>query len=253
MKQWYQELFENYSEKYDQESFTFGTPGEVDFIEQEIGSDKKKKILDIGCGTGRHAIELAKRGYSVTGIDLSADQLKRAGEKAAEAGVEVEFMQKDACQLDFEEDFELAIMICEGAFSLMETDEKNFMILQGVYRALKPGGKLIFTTLSALYPLYHSVKDLINESGSELRSGDNSFDLMTFRDISWIEFADDDGNMKKLHCNERYYTPPELTWLLKSIGFVNTGIYGCTLGAFSRNDVLSTGDYEMLVIAEKPA
>ncbi len=48
-----------------------GTRGEVDFIEKEINFDKTKRILDIGCGTGRHAIELAKRGYNVTGIDLS--------------------------------------------------------------------------------------------------------------------------------------------------------------------------------------
>jgi SAM-dependent methyltransferase len=253
MKHWYQELFENYARKYDEEDFTQGTIGEADFIEQEIGSDKSAKILDIGCGTGRHSIELAKRGYQVTGVDLSEDQLNRAREKAAAAGVKISFLQKDATQLDFNEQFELAIMICEGAFPLMETDEKNFMILQGAFRALKPGGKLIFTTLSALFPLFHSVKDFINDNATGMVTGDNSFDPMTFRDISWIEFTDDDGNKKKLHCNERYYTPPELSWLLKSIGFVNTGIYGCRLGAFSRNDSLSTDDYEMLVITQKPS
>lgn len=253
MKQWYEELFENYANKYDKESFTQGTIGEVGFIEREIDFNKSSQILDIGCGTGRHAIELAKRGYHVTGVDLSENQLNRASEKASSAGVHVTFIQKDACNLDFDQNFELAIMICEGAFPLMETDEKNFMILQGAYRALKPGGKLIFTTLSALYPLFHSVKDFINESGSEVKSGDNSFDLMTFRDISWIEYADDSGVAKKLWCNERYYAPSEISWLLGSIGFVNTGIFAATIGAFSRNDALSTGDYEMLVITEKPA
>lgn len=59
MKQWYEEFFENYAESYDKECFTQGTLGEVDFIEQEIGFDKSKRILDIGCGTGRHAVELA--------------------------------------------------------------------------------------------------------------------------------------------------------------------------------------------------
>jgi SAM-dependent methyltransferase len=179
--------------------------------------------------------------------------LKAPEKKLKQKSVHVDFFQKDACNLDFSEEFNLAIMICEGAFPLMETDEKNFSILQGAFRALKPGGKLIFTTLSALYPLFHSVKDLINSTGSDVISGDNSFDLMTFRDISWIEFSDDDGQKNKLYCNERYYTPPELKWLLKSIGFVNMGIYGCKLGAFSRNDQLSTGDYEMLVITEKPS
>ena len=70
MKPWYEELFTDYARTYDKESFTQGTIQEVDFIESEIDSDKNRNILDIGCGTGRHAIELAKRGYKVTGIDL---------------------------------------------------------------------------------------------------------------------------------------------------------------------------------------
>ena len=70
MKQWYESLFENYGLKYDNEIFTQGTIGECDFIEIEIKSNKNLKILDIGCGTGRHSIELTKRGYQVTGIDL---------------------------------------------------------------------------------------------------------------------------------------------------------------------------------------
>jgi len=78
MKQWYESLFENYGLKYDNEIFTQGTSGECDFIENEIASDKNLKILDIGCGTGRHSIELTKRGYHVTGIDLSDSQLLRA-------------------------------------------------------------------------------------------------------------------------------------------------------------------------------
>ena len=82
MPKWYEALFENYGMKYDRESFVQGTMGECDFIEEEINYDQTRRILDIGCGTGRHSIELAKRGYQVTGIDLSESQLKRAKEKA---------------------------------------------------------------------------------------------------------------------------------------------------------------------------
>ena len=89
MKQWYEELFENYGIKYDNESFTQGTTGECDFIEKEIGYNRELKILDIGCGTGRHSIELAKRGYKVIGVDLSESQLKRAREKAGKQNVQV--------------------------------------------------------------------------------------------------------------------------------------------------------------------
>ena len=83
MKQWYESLYENYSRKYDKEPFVQGTVGECDFIEQEINRDKSVRIIDIGCGTGRHAIELTKRGYNVTGVDLSEDQIKRAKEKVS--------------------------------------------------------------------------------------------------------------------------------------------------------------------------
>ncbi|MCD4783772.1 MAG: class I SAM-dependent methyltransferase, partial [Candidatus Eremiobacteraeota bacterium] len=82
MKQWYESLFEDYGRKYDNEIFTQGTIGECDFIEKEIDLNKSLKIIDIGCGTGRHSIELTKRGYKVTGIDLSESQLERAKEKA---------------------------------------------------------------------------------------------------------------------------------------------------------------------------
>jgi len=77
MKQWYESLFENYAQKYDKECFVQGMLGECDFIEQEINCDKSLKIIDIGCGTGRHSVELAKRGYQIMGIDLSESQLKR--------------------------------------------------------------------------------------------------------------------------------------------------------------------------------
>jgi ubiquinone/menaquinone biosynthesis C-methylase UbiE len=250
MKQWYEELFTNYAETYDKESFTQGTLGEVDFIEQEINFDKTKRILDIGCGTGRHAIELTKRGYQVVGVDLSASQLKRAKEKTITASVKVDFIQKDARQLDLDNEFNIVIMICEGAFPLMETDEMNFQILQGATKALKKNGKFIFTTLNALFPLYHSVKDFLNENSGETTTDELTFDLMTFREHSTMTTEDDSGNKKVFDCNERYYAPSEITWLLKSLGFKKIGIHGCKLGKFSRDDKLTTDDFEMLVIAE---
>jgi 2-polyprenyl-3-methyl-5-hydroxy-6-metoxy-1,4-benzoquinol methylase len=250
MAKWYEELFENYAETYETEVYTKGTIGEIDFIEKEIKHDKSKKILDIGCGTGRHSIELAKRGYNITGIDLSECMLEMAKQKTKEAKVKVEFIKADARYLKFEKEFDLALILCEGGFSLMETDEMNYMILQSASRSLKDNGKLILTTLNGLFPLFHSVKDFINSNSVDGKSQDNTFDLMTFRDKSIIEVTDDDGNSKKIKCDERYYVPSEMTWLLKSLGFEKVDIYGCKLGAFSRDDKLTTEDYEMLIIAE---
>lgn len=251
MKQWYEELFINYANTYDKEVFITGTAIEVDFIEREINYDKTKKILDIGCGTGRHSIELLKRGYKVKGFDLSEDQLAKAREKAKACGVDFVCERKDARDFDYEFEFDLGIMICEGAFPLMETDEMNFKILQNAYKSIKPDGKLIFTTLNGLFPLFHSVKEFINQTDRENRSQENTFDLMTFRDHSLYEAVDDSGVKKILTCNERYYVPSEITWLLKSIGFKTIEIFGAKLGAFSRSDKLTTEDFEMLVISTK--
>jgi len=209
MKQWYESLFENYAHKYDKESYVQGTVGECDFIEREINRDKSLKILDIGCGTGRHAIELTERGYKVTGIDLSANQITRAREKAREAGLTIDFLIQDARNLPFNNVFDLAIMLCEGGFSLMETDEMNFAILKEAAKALKSKGKFIFTTLNGLFPLFHSVNDFYKSEQKEGQSRCNqcSFDLMTFRDHNTVDFEDDSGNKRELSCNERYYVP----------------------------------------------
>ncbi len=253
MKPWYQALFENYGQKYDSENFAQGTSGECNFIEKEINYDKSLRILDIGCGTGRHSIELAKRGYHLTGVDLSDSMLHRARQKAIEAKVIVDFRQGDARSLPFDDEFDLAIMLCEGGFPLMETDEMNFQILQNAAKAIKQGGKFIFTTLNGLFPLFHSVKDFM-ESHSEdgnATYAEHSFDLMTFRDHNITSFVDDDGVEHRLACNERYYVPSEITWLLKSLGFHKIDIMGARLGEFSREHTLTTEDFEMLVVAEK--
>lgn len=252
MKQWYEELFENYGLKYDNEVYVHGTIGECDFFEKEIGYNKSARILDIGCGTGRHSIELAQRGYKVVGIDQSESLLKRAREKTSEQKVQVDFQKHDARNLPYLNEFNLVIMICEGAFPLMETDEMNFQILQNAGKALLAKGKLIFTTLNGLFPLFHSVKDFYDSQTKEenVKCDILSFDLMTFREHNTISVEDDFGKTKELQCNERYYVPSEITWLLKSLNFKTIDIYGAKLGAFSRNDKLSTEDFEMLIVAE---
>jgi len=250
---WYEKLFENYAEKYENECFTKGTLGECNFLEQEFGFDKSKKIIDIGCGTGRHTIELTKRGYDVLGIDLSENMLKKAHEKADNIGVNIKVMQLDARNLSFNKEFDYAIMLCEGSFPLMETDEENFKILQGISFSLKDKAKLIFTTLNGLFPVFNSINDFFNENKVEQNAQYNStgFNIMTFRDHNITTIIDDDNNERSIECNERYYIPSEITWLLKTVGFDKVDIFGAKLGNFSRNDLLTTKDYEMLIIAEK--
>ncbi|MGV8120088.1 MAG: methyltransferase domain-containing protein [Candidatus Xenobiia bacterium LiM19] len=250
MPMWYEELFRNYSRSYEKECFTQGTVGEVDFLEKELGGNKNAKILDIGCGTGRHSIELAKRGYrNITAFDLSKDQITRARENADREKVSINFTIRDARDFNFKGRIDLAIMLCEGSFPLMETDEMNYAILKNAFRSLKRPGKLIFTTLNGLFPLFHSVQEFMEKHDQKYSK--NTFDLMTFREHTRMKVTDDSGNEKTIESNERYYVPSEITWQLKCIGFGRTDIFGAKLGAFSREDGLTTEDYEMLVIAGK--
>jgi len=253
VKQWYEKLFENYADHYDLEIFTQGTLGECDFIEKELHYDKSLSILDVGCGTGRHAIELTKRGYRVIGIDFSEAQLKKAIEKAKASGLEIPFLKHDARNLPFDKEFDVAIMLCEGAFPLMETDAMNFAILKSVTQSLKDSSKFIFTTLNGLYPLHHSIHDFHSteqsKEGAHHISG--TFDLMTFRDHNTTTYTDDAGVEHRVECSERYYVPSEISWLLQSLGYKTISVFGAKIGAYSRADKLTTEDYEMLVIAEK--
>lgn len=135
----------------------------------------------------------------------------------------------------------------------METDEMNYQILHNAAKALTVKGKFIFTALNGLFPLFHSAKDFYDKNHTEGNAAVEtlSFDLMTFREHNTISMKDDSGKQKILECNERYYVPSEITWQLKSLGLNNINIYGAKLGAFSREDELTTEDFEMLVIAEK--
>ena len=178
----------------------------LDTIDTYLDGRQPLHVLDIGCGTGRHTIELTRRGYTVVGVDLSDSQLERARQKASMENLQIDFQKRDARDLPFLHEFDVVIMLCEGGFSLMETDTMNYRILRNASNALKQKGKLIFTTLNALFPLFHSVKDFIDSNKKEGNSTCESisFDLMTFRERSIVHAEDDLGNKKELLCSVRY-------------------------------------------------
>ncbi len=237
-KQWYEIHYKNSAHVYEEESFVQGTINEVDFVENELKHKKDVTILDVGCGTGRHSIELAKRGYqNVVGIDLSESLINRAKQIAFDEKIDITFERKNACELDYDNQFDFAMIMCEGAFSLVESDEKDNRILQGVYNALRPNGKFIMTAPSALFQIKNS-------------DGEN-FDLLTFRETFKLNSKDDFGNIRKLVCTQRYYTPTELRFIMTNIGFKNIEFFGCNPGDFSRDNQLNCDMFELMVVARK--
>ncbi len=101
------------------------TARQVDFFEKEIGYDRAKAVLDVGCGNGRHALALARRGYRVTGIDLSDHALIEARRLAANENLQVNFFCQDARALTFYDQFQAALLINRSAFSVMEETETS--------------------------------------------------------------------------------------------------------------------------------
>jgi len=235
-RQWYEELYEDF-DAYSDEPYTKNTQAEVDFVEQEIGYDRSKRILDVGCGNARHVLELARRGYHVVGIDLSESMLAQGRRTAKNENLNVKLIQCDARELESQDEFGVAIMLCEGAFSLMEEDEMDEAILANVSRALNSDGKLILTAPNASFILTQ-------------KSGD-SFDEVTFRERFKLDKTKPDGSKKTLDCTQRYYTCPELKRMLKEAGFQSVEFFACTKAGYNRKLKPNKNHFELGAIAAK--
>ena len=123
----WKDFFDIYAPHYMKESFTRNTRAEVDFLVDVMELEPGALVLDVGCGTGRHSIELARRGYKVTGVDMSEGMLKEAARTAEQAGVCVEWIQQDATKLKLDSCYDACICLCEGAFGLLNAGEDTVL------------------------------------------------------------------------------------------------------------------------------
>ncbi len=118
------------------------TAAEIDFIEAELTLAAGARLLDVGCGFGRHSIELARRGYAVVGIDPAAAMIAAARLCAEETAVSVDFRQVYAEQFVAEKPFDAAICLFTSLGQVSEQGE-NSGLARRVYDALKPGGQFM--------------------------------------------------------------------------------------------------------------
>ena len=256
-KPWYKALFERDYFDY----FYVGGPrgifsdeerarqaeAQVDFIVQALEPPEGARILDLGCGWGRHAVRLAQRGYRVTGLDLSAYHLRLAKSAARKAGVEVEWLHGDMREIPGPRGRYDAVINCFTTFGYFEDEVEDQRVLDGVARALRPGGRFFV--------------DLINQPGLMRRfqerdwqqRADGSFtleyrrfDVHTGRsEADWYFFGPNGERRHQFH-SVRLYTFPELAAMLSRAGMTVRR----TWGNFDDSE-LGLHSPRMIVLAEK--
>lgn len=237
------DFFDHHAPVYDDNCFTKNTLREVDFLVEELALAPARTVLDVGCGTGRHAVELARRGCCVTGIDLSRGMLEQARRRAESAGVAVDFRQGDATEFSVEHPFDVVIGLCEGAFGLLGRGDDPIgqpqAILRRVAAALKPGGRCLFTVLNACAMIRR-------HTPADAASG--AFDPHTLTEVSDCQPPGSDADPIKLR--ERGFVPTELVLLYTAAGLEVEHIWGGTAGNWGRRP-LELDEMEIMVVARR--
>ena len=228
---WFEPLAEHMGSAYLRYSFTKGTVNEIDFIVSQLGLQPGARILDVGCGPGRHSHELARRGFLVHGIDISQAFIDLATANAVDGS---SFERMDARAMTFDNEFDVAICLCQGAFGLMTAGGHDIDVLTGIRRALKPTGTLVLSAFNA----YFAVK-YFDEAVFDADSGVNH---------EKTEVRNQNGEVLGADLWTGCYTPRELRLMLEKAKMNVRDIFSVDPGAYA-NAVPSLETSEYLVIA----
>ena len=233
---WYEAFGDALGEDYLKYPWVPSTIPDCDYLERALEVRPGDRLLDVGCGVGRHVVELAGRGYRMTGIDVSRGLLKVGERLAREAGVEVELRHLDARILDYDSEFDAVYSVCEGAFSLVPTDEENLAILDGMRKAVKPGGR-VSVCASHVYSgaeRFWELDPLDNRGGP--RSQTKLFE-------GEPDYPEDVFDLA--------FTARELRLMCRLAGLECLGVYGGIAGSYSQRPP-QRGDWELILLGRRP-
>lgn len=225
-------------EEYLSESFTKNTLAEVDFVMDACGLAPGMRVLDMGCGPGRHSLEMARRGLRVTGVDFTERFIAFARDRArAEEGLaeRTEFVVADARDFVRPTTFDAAVCLCEGAFALLQTDEDNVRVLRHIAASLKPDAPFLLTTLNG----YRSIRRA-SSVGSAVE--ETTLDPLTMVE-TWRP-AD------KSALPGRHYIVPELVKMHREAGLSVDHVWGGTAGNWGRRP-LDWDEIEVMLLSRK--
>mgnify|MGYP006290922965 CR=1 FL=1 len=212
------------------EPFLFTEAHEAE-AEEEVGRLRERgppagpRVADLCCGTGRHAVPLARRGYDVTGIDRTAPYLDRARARAARAGVEVEWLEQDVRSYRRPHAHDLAISMYTS-LGYFRDDADDFRVIENARASLAPGGLLVIEMVS---------REWIAENFAETLSDDGPGGAVLFRRHRIVEdwrrihnrwTLVEGGRAEHFEFEQRIYSGPELETLLRRAGFDEVSLYG---------------------------
>lgn len=127
------------------------TVSEVDRIITMLKPLGSERVLDLGCGTGRHSLELARRGFSVVGVELLEANVKVAEDAAEAQSLSIDFVQADLRDLEFREEFDLVVTFNDGGIGYFESDAENLRTFEVISLALKDSGRHLGQTPNVLF------------------------------------------------------------------------------------------------------
>ena len=220
---------------------------EVTFVEESLGVAPGGVVLDLGCGSGQHAVELASRGYGVVGYDLSLYQLALAADIAQERSQKINFLQGDMREMAFEEMFD-GIFCWNTTFGYFEED-KNYSVAERAFRALRPGGMFLVDVINRDFVAAHTPSSMWFEGDACVCMDDAVIDYFTSRLRVKRSVILDDGRTRECTYSVRLYSFHELGKLLHEVGFRVTEVSGhpATPGVF-----LGQASPRILMLAQRP-